>query len=84
MVKSLKQLVVEMDCPVLVLGQLGRILRGDKRLVLEDIDSYDVMKSFLDYIVLMNIGKNIIRKIPQEKILQTCISRKMVFCHFNR
>lgn len=53
-VKSLKQLAVEMDCPVLVLGQLGRILRDDKRPVLEDIDSYDVMKSFLDYIVLMN------------------------------
>lgn len=54
MVKSLKQLAAEMDCPVLVLGQLGRMLRGDKRPVLEDIDYYDVMKSFLDYILMMN------------------------------
>ena len=75
-VKSLKQLAVEMECPVVVLGQLRRIIRDDKRPILEDIDAYDEMKAFLDYIVLMNREDFYEEDTPRKDIADLYISKK--------
>ena len=89
-VKSLKQLAVEMECPVVVLGQLRRIIRDDKRPILEDIDAYDEMKAFLDYIVLMNREDFYEEDTPRKDIADLYISKKcalpfqLVELRFNR